>query len=405
MDDQEIRDDLISKASYGEITGEQADAEAERLGLKRFSCKPSDDDFDPNKEFQWSLAMSAAWIAHRSTDAVREHWDKYCTECWHWIWRRWRDGPDGNVYEGWFIEQWSRPTLAMLALGAVVYQASKDGQDLNMTVREAQATLWTALSEGIIEATGIDQQTNRRIAIPANDWHELKPVQGHGDVDEVRYGLLGTGYSALLFPSKAIQNLWARPKEKSLQLPSLMPPEGDGFMPLYCAAQWISTEGGVRTFDPDEVAFWKPAYEELLAAISSEKVQTIGTQDGEREPVPGFHFADCQVDYPFESQSMDLITSDDLYLRSYPYLDEEHWRGGFDDALMNRRGTRWSRLMVAKKDIRSLWPFDLNGSASTGAPGRPSSMHLIRTCLLVDRTATDDCKLGQPFRGTRHAPG
>ena len=47
---------------------------------------------------------------------------------------------------------------------------------------------------------------------------------------------------------------------------------------------------------------------------------------------------------------MELMMSEVLFLRSYPYLDDEHWRGGFDDALVNRRGTRWSRLMVAKSE-------------------------------------------------------
>jgi hypothetical protein len=69
--------------------------------------------------------------------------------------------------------------------------------------------------------------------------------------------------------------------------------------------------------------------------------------------------------------------SDHIYLRSYPYLDEEHWRGGFDDALMNRSGIKWDRLMVAKDDVREQWSFKLSRPGRTGAPGRPTSMHIV----------------------------
>jgi hypothetical protein len=50
--------------------------------------------------------------------------------------------------------------------------------------------------------------------------------------------------------------------------------------------------------------------------------------------------------------------SDELHLRSYPYLDEEYWRRGFNDALVDRRGTRWRRLMVLKSDVARFWPFE-----------------------------------------------
>jgi hypothetical protein len=93
-----------------------------------------------------------------------------------------------------------------------------------------------------------------------------------------------------------------------------MQPEGDGYMPLFCAAQWIATEGAVLDFDPAEEGVSRRAYKLLLAAIASDKVHVIGTNGGRREPVPGFNFADCEVSYPFSESSFNLLLSRDLYL-------------------------------------------------------------------------------------------
>jgi hypothetical protein len=57
----------------------------------------------------------------------------------------------------------------------------------------AQEALWIALREGFFVAGGIDFKTGRGVDIPALDWNELVPVQGKGESDEVRFGLLGDG--------------------------------------------------------------------------------------------------------------------------------------------------------------------------------------------------------------------
>ena len=152
--------------------------------------------------------------------------------------------------------------------------------------------------------------------------------------------------------------------------------------PCICAAQWIASEGGRRTFALEDVEIWEASYNALLSAISSEKVRAVGSLSGQTQPVPAQLLAGIRVDYPFSEGPVDLLLSQDLVLRSYPYIDEEHWRNGFDDALGNRAGLKWNRLMVEKGDIRALWPFadDPRDTVElgTGLQGRPGkSRHLI----------------------------
>ena len=166
-------------------------------------------------------------------------------------------------------------------------------------------------------------------------------------------------------------------------LAELMKPEGPGYVPLYCAAQWIATHGGSISFDPSDASVWKPAYEQLLARIASEEIKVVGIRNGERQPVAAHHFAGIRVSYPFVEEPFELLLSDELYLSSFAYLDEEHWRKGHDNSLQNRHGCQWGRLMVLKSDVAKFWPFDEAAGVvypqRSGAPGRPTSMHLVET--------------------------
>ena len=58
------------------------------------------------------------------------------------------------------------------------------------------------------------------------------------------------------------------------KLPPLLPPEGPGYMPLYCAAQYIATRDGTVEIDPNELPVWEGAFEQLLTRIASGEVTT-----------------------------------------------------------------------------------------------------------------------------------
>jgi hypothetical protein len=146
-------------------------------------------------------------------------------------------------------------------------------------------------------------------------------------------------------------------------------------MPLYCAAQWIATRGGTVQINPLDEGAWREAFRELLNRIASQDVKVVGVRDGVIEHVSGIHFASCSVDYPFSDPSLELMLSEELCLVSHPYIDDEHWRDG--DSLQDRSGARWRRLMVLKADVARYWPFAAALDHRTGAPGRPSAMHLV----------------------------
>ncbi len=122
---------------------------------------------------------------------------------------------------------------------------------------------------------------------------------------------------------------------------------------------------------------WRPGFSELLGVLSSETVGVIGTnQLGRKEEVAGLNFADCLIEYPFEPPELELLLTNELHLRCYVYDDEEDWRGGFSDKLVDQYGDKWSRLMVLKSEIRDRWPFE-SDVARTGTAGRPTSMFLV----------------------------
>jgi hypothetical protein len=173
--------------------------------------------------------------------------------------------------------------------------------------------------------------------------------------------------------------------QPAIQLPPTVRPHGPGDFPLYCAAQWIATQGGTRSFDPADASIWDAAFEELKAHIASGHVSVTGLRNGKSEKIEGHIFSSAlRVSHPFSDEPLDLILSDELYLSSCAYLDAEHWHKGFNDSLQTRAGAEWSKLTVLKSDVAKSWPFadvkhdrDEVSVFRTGAPGRPTPIHLI----------------------------
>jgi hypothetical protein len=372
MTSQDLHDELIERAKYGEISGEAADVEAISRGMGSLSKVPPDGEFRPEKVPHWTLPMALAWIVYRDHEEVRRRSLPYSEACWDWNWKKWRLGFDGPVHEGWLLEQRPKPTAAMLTLSVVYDRTVKGNNDL-MSVPEAEDALLDALRGGHIVASGIDVASSRRIEIAALEWHELVFVEARNQIDEARRGLLGPAYTDVLFPADILKQVWRPPRRSYLNLPALVAPQGHGFMPLYCAAQWIATAGGSDTSYPVNLPVWEKAYEAIVQAIASGLVQAVGMRDGRRGEIPAYEFVGIRVDYPFHEAGPDPALSGEVYLRSCPYIDDDHWRGGLDDALVLRFTNQWSQIVVFRLSVRTLWPFSIDEGCAdqTGLPGRP----------------------------------
>ena len=106
--------------------------------------------------------MTVAWIAHHTQEAVRNWWDDYRTKVLVWSFREWRLGPDGPVRQGHFLEQRSNARFVRLQM----VDAKRDQADL-MSVAGAIDVLWLAFRDGSLEVTGINEDTGRRVPVPA----------------------------------------------------------------------------------------------------------------------------------------------------------------------------------------------------------------------------------------------
>jgi hypothetical protein len=207
---------------------------------------------------------------------------------------------------------------------------------------------------------------------------ELTPDQTEVDAERLSLGL---GKLA----AAPDPDIWQEHRVTDCQLPELIKPDGAGYMPLYSAAQWIATRGGTLEIDPSDLSVWQDAFAQLLPRIASDEVTATGMREGQREKLEGHIFAGILVDFPFHDTPFNLLVSEELYLRSCVYIDEEHWQKGWNDVLETRHGAKWSKLMVLKSDVARCWPFTAGQDITrdplqihyTGAPGRPSSMHLV----------------------------
>jgi hypothetical protein len=373
-------DELILRVQAGELTPDEAEAEAKRRGLKPLRDNPDPNDFDPMSEPHWTLPMAVAWIAYRTPEAVREQWDKYRTECWDWVYLSPRPGTGASVYSGRALETRKRATLDDLRFAAVLDDdPGEDGSPV-MFVRDAVRALKGALENDKLAATGVNDSTDQRESIPSVLWQDLEfAADSKRDIVRTRIeeGRGYTRYDHVTVPRDIMRQLWAPYSATGrFELPPLMKPDRAGYMPLYCAAQWIATEGGTIDFDPENIENWKPAFAALIDHIASGEVAITGEpgeRDSVRERIDGQVFANCPIDYPFQL-SPDFDLSEEFYLRSSDYVDDKHWRGGFDDRFENRSEVLWKRLLVQKADVSRIWPFDIQAAQlplekTRGKPG------------------------------------
>ncbi|MHB2166476.1 hypothetical protein [Alsobacter sp. R-9] len=375
------RDDLIDAVAEGRLSPDEAEAEALRLGLEPLALKPDPADYDPMGEPYWTPIMALAWIMWRSPDAVREAWPAYAVRCRTWRLFRLADS-SGADREVWSLEPHDRPTFLTLHLVEVAPRSvGREARPVLVTLSDAHAQLMDRLRLGTLTATGVPLPDGPRQYISQVEWIDLDIDTDSEDDRFHRMGAAGTGsYGFVLVPRNHVVRFWKPgPPPMIHDLPTVVRPDGPGFMTVFHALLWLATSGGRETVEIGDTSRWQMAFELLMPQIASGHIPLTGERDGVREVIPALTVAACRFVGPFVGVPSDLTNGSDLYLRSQPYAGDEQWRNGFDDALLVGQQERWTRLMVPKEKVAEIWPFDLAVPRRTGAPGRPTSMDLIRS--------------------------
>ena len=185
-----LRERLLMLAEHGEITGKQAEATAAAHGLEPFERKPELPRFDPKLKSHWSIMMVVAWIAWRDFELVRKQDPEFCSACFRWVGRERKVRPqnDGEpvkrmVYS---LEARRAPTVGRLALlDEFLRDPANVPSRAVMTIREALAALWQALSEGRLVALGFDAH-GAVVEIPSREWVYLR-LREEGERDVLSY--------------------------------------------------------------------------------------------------------------------------------------------------------------------------------------------------------------------------
>jgi hypothetical protein len=208
-----LRERLFKQAERGEITGKQAEEAAAAHGLKPFEGTPEPPRFDPRLKSHWSIGMAVAWIAWRDFNLVREQDPEFCLECFHWRYREWKERVHKAAKPvkraGYFLEARRPPTVRRLALLDLISRVRGNVPSTAvMMIREAEAELWRALSEGYLIAEGFNAD-GAVVEIASREWAYLR-LREAGGRDVLRYDAVGQSepFTAVTIRQSDALRLW-----------------------------------------------------------------------------------------------------------------------------------------------------------------------------------------------------
>jgi hypothetical protein len=200
----DLRDEILRRAQEGELTPQEAEAEAQKAGVGPLAKEAPVADFDPMGEVFWTLAMALAWGIWRDPAKVREYWNDFRRRIWVWM------PQDSKVDKCWSLE---RPKY--VSLHDVWRDAARSGKEKPFAT-EVQDELWKALSSGKIPATGIPGG-EPRISIPTYEWIDLSPLDWVSGHEEGVFSHSGGAvrYEAVRIIQKDLLALWPAPPPKA----------------------------------------------------------------------------------------------------------------------------------------------------------------------------------------------
>jgi hypothetical protein len=131
-----------------------------------------------------------------------------------------------------------------------------------------------------------------------------------------------------------------------------------GYVPLCAALHWIMTSGGTRRVAMDDETAWTSSVDKLFPLICAGEIELIGLPSGRHltERIPGHTLALVRLLPPLRDRSVGVDSPS--HIACSPFMDEEHWRRGFNDQLYQSGhvGATWTHLQTRKADVLSRWP-------------------------------------------------
>jgi hypothetical protein len=238
-----------------------------------------------------------------------------------------------------------------------------------MTIAEAEKSLWSALSDSRLIAEGLDVN-GKPVQIPEREWPYLKLFE-EGKRDALKYDVLDRQqpYAQVklrrddllrLWPASLTPSLPAQTEIDATMLAPLNELGSAGYVPLCAALHWIATEGGSRKVMLEDEQAWQAGVEKLWPLITSDEIELNGLplDGGMTERIPGSALNRINVLHPLHTDLGDILLSAPSHIVCSPYIDREHWSKGFNDQLFVQWGKApaWSHLQVKRADIFARWP-------------------------------------------------
>jgi hypothetical protein len=203
----DARDDILHRAQIGELTPDQAEAEAGKAGIGPLAEEPPLPQFDPMEEPHWTLAMALAWVIWTDPDRVRSYWNDYRRKCWVWRYRENRVPPDGQIQKGWHLEQEKPVSLH----DVWTCESSRSPSDDKAT-SEALDALLKAFQAGKLVATGIPYRQEHRQQIQPHEWIDLSSIDYADGREEAVFSHTGVlRFEAVRVARADVQAIWPSP--------------------------------------------------------------------------------------------------------------------------------------------------------------------------------------------------
>lgn len=385
------RDILITRVRRGELTPAQAEAEAARQGFGPIATKPSRAEFDPDEMPWWSLPMALAWIAWRTTEQVQESCAEYRENWLEWFPGSWNvpteDGQGFDRIDGYELRALGGSSSVRLSFEERYMRATGTLPDTTeLTISEAEKELFSALAAGALIAVAKDKQANI-VDIPQREWPYLQLFE-EGEQDVLKQDALSqASFTAIKLKRDDLKRIWPEWLIEAHMIEPMVRPGTAGYVPLSSALHWIITEGGRNKRHLKDSASWSENVSRLLPLISTGEIEIVGRPraGGPAEPIKGHTFLGIKVPTPL-CVSFDILTGNEPWISCTTYVDEPHWADFNDQVFLGQSGpAAWTHLSVRKADVLRHFQFEgtarANATYETGAPGRPTSIQLVRAEL------------------------